>query len=412
MRVLHGFMKAFAIILCIVLFLSCIAAVTLSVLIDLVKVDTLHRVATEVNWFSAIDQAVDNSDDYTDTYAFAAPRGCLAVGAVRLLPVAAQSGDALPDMPIDEDALEDMIEDIDLDALMKEAERILRTEELQAFLTYTEKFLEENGETIVENLGEKYSDAQAVLSDPDVRNAFNDIVNEIYALLVEEDRSDFDLTRITNLVDKYADTVFEVAGVEKDETFVNLAKDAVGSVAKGVAESEVLPPADKIMDVVMSGALSGMDDDSLYQINTLLGLPADAAPAETVAALRSLMNTAATIMWVCVVVLIGLIALLWWHLYRWTLPVGITLLLSGGFAFAVGTAGNVTLRMMSAVQPLVAEIADAAVLSRFTLYGGIVAAVGLLGIAAYIVLRIVLRPKTAPAVIEQAAPVFKDTVKG
>ena len=120
MRVLRGFMKAFAIVLCIVLFFNCIAAVTLSVLIDLVKVDTLHRVATEVDWFSHIGDA---DAPYDDAYVAAVPRGCLAAG-VRLLPVAAQSGDALPDMPIDEGALEDMIEDIDLDALMKEAERI------------------------------------------------------------------------------------------------------------------------------------------------------------------------------------------------------------------------------------------------------------------------------------------------
>ena len=154
MRVLRGFMKAFAIILCIVLFFTAFAAVTLTVVTDLVKVDTLRRVITEVNWMDMLGDGNAPADDYA-TYAAAAPHGCLAAG-VRLLPVAAQIGDALPDMPIDEGALEDMIEDIDLDALMKEAERILQTEELQAFLTYTEKFLEENGETIVENLGEKY----------------------------------------------------------------------------------------------------------------------------------------------------------------------------------------------------------------------------------------------------------------
>lgn len=405
MRVLRGFMKAFAIILCIVLFFTAFVAVTLTVVTDLVKVDTLRRVITEVDWMDMLGDGNDPADDYT--YAAAAPHGLLAA-PVRLLPAA--------DL-VSGEGLEDMLEGVDLEALTAEMEALLQSEEIETFFAYTEEFIEENGEAIAENLSD--TDVETLLSTPTVEAMFKDVANEMFALLTEEDRSRFDLSRITGLVDKHADSFFEVLGVEKDEQFVELAKGAVGSVAEGIAESKVIPPAEKIMDVVFSEAMGALGNNELTMLNEMLGLPADASATETVAALRNLINTVVTALWVSVVVLVGLIALLWWHLFRWTLPVGITLLLSGGFSAAIGLLGKLVLNSAANVAgasgdtgyAMMMQLADVALLSRFTLFGGIVAGVGLLCIVAYIVLRIVLSKPAAPAEELPMPDVFKDSVK-
>ena len=410
MRVLRGFMKAFAIILCIVLFFSCFTAVVLSVAVDLASVNTLRRIATQVDLTDILGNSQNPS--YEDVYAAAVPGGLLAAGPVRLLPLSALTtgeGSAFSEEDMEEllGDMEELLGDTDLDALGAELETIFQSKEMEEFLEYAETYLEEH--PVLSKMDE-HAFTEALESQA-VKAVVKDLINEMVDLLLTEDRASYNIERVGAVIDKHAPGICEAIGAQLDDEFFDKAKEAAESVAKGIAESDVLPPADKLMDVVISGAMEGMGDE-LAQINGFLGLPADASASETVAALRSLLNSVVTVAWCCVAVLVGLIALLWWNLYRWTLPVGITALLVGGVLLCAGLMGNVALQMMPSDGVPVAELVSVAVLSRFNLYGGIIVAVGVLCIAAYIVLRIVLRNKGGnqqPPVEE--IPTFKDAVK-